>query len=166
MHFALKSACASVALVVLSVFQCGCQQQDGPSTTTSSTSEAASMNGAAGQMAGLYDGRQVTINVMQFSDTAASRIGNNKSHNTIYVYNDLDEPSQFLPVLDAIQGDGFNPLWEQVQIVFKPGVTPHQFCSDTDVLAATDITLVDTHELYRCSVVGPQKKAPTLPACM
>jgi hypothetical protein len=35
-----------------------------------------------------------------------------------------------------------------------------QFTSDTDVLAAAqrgEITLTDTEEFYRCSVVGPKK---------
>ena len=66
----------------------------------------------------------------------------------------------FVSVLDAIQGDGFNPIWEEVQITFNPGVTPVQLTSDTDVLAAEaagQITLTDTEEFYRCSVVGPKK---------
>ena len=63
------------------------------------------------------------------------------------------------PCSTAIQGDGFNPLWEQILIVFNAGFTPHQFTSDTDIDAAAEgpnpeITLVDTHEVYRCSVVG------------
>ena len=62
-------------------------------------------------------------------------------------------------MLDAIQGDGFNPLWLQVLIVFNPGFTPHQFHSDTEVEAAAaganpEITLVVTDEVYRCAVVG------------
>jgi hypothetical protein len=62
-------------------------------------------------------------------------------------------------VLDAIQGDGFNPLWQEVQIVFNPGQTPHQFTSDTAILAAATsgvIMLQPTTEVYRCSVVGPK----------
>ncbi len=62
-------------------------------------------------------------------------------------------------MIDAIQGDGFNPLWEQILIVFNPGFTPHQFTSDEEILEAAagdnpEITLVDTDEVYRCSVVG------------
>ena len=64
-------------------------------------------------------------------------------------------------MIDAIQGDGFNPLWHQVLIVFNPGFTPHQFFSDDEVLAAAaganpEITLDVTDEVYRCSVVGPK----------
>ena len=77
----------------------------------------------------------------------------------IYATNDLDEEQDFAPVINAIQGDGFNPLWLQVLIVFNPGFTPHQFLSDVEVEAAAaaanpEITLVVTDEIYRCSVVG------------
>jgi hypothetical protein len=65
----------------------------------------------------------------------------------------------FVSVLDAIQGDGFNPLWQEVQVVFNAGQTPHQLTSDTDILAAAAngvITLMPTTDVYRCSVVGPK----------
>jgi hypothetical protein len=65
----------------------------------------------------------------------------------------------FISVLDAIQGDGFNPLWREVQITFNGGFTPRQLFSDTEILAAAagsnpEITLTTTDELYRCSVIG------------
>jgi len=86
-------------------------------------------------------------------------IAHNSSANIIYATNDLDEEQDFVPVINAIQGDGFNPLWLQVLIVFDPGFTPHQFFSDVEVEAAAaganpEITLVVTDEVYRCSVVG------------
>src|SRR6266540_3415695 len=56
-----------------------------------------------------------------------SLIGKNPSINTIYASNDLDEEQEFIPVINAIQGEGFNPLWRQVLIVFNEGFTPHQF---------------------------------------
>jgi hypothetical protein len=62
----------------------------------------------------------------------------------------------FTSVLDAIQGDGFNPLWQEVQIVFKT-IAPQQFFSDNEILAAAaagKIALMPTTEVYRCSVVG------------
>jgi hypothetical protein len=62
-------------------------------------------------------------------------------------------------VLDAIQGDGFNPLWVEVQVVFNEGFTAHQFFSDEEIEDAADageITLVPTDEVYRCSVIGPK----------
>ena len=121
---------------------------------------AGSMNGAAGQMPAFYDGEQVTVNMKELPDNAsASLIASDPSVNTIYASNDLDEEQDFLPVIDAIQGDGFNPLWIQVLIVFNDGFTPHQFVSEEQVLAAAagpqpEITLVETDEVYRCSVVG------------
>ena len=120
------------------------------------------MNGAAGQMPAFYDGALFTVNMTELPAGAeGSLLANNPSINTIYASNDLDQEQVFTPVLDAIQGDGFNPLWHQVLIVFNPGFTPHQFTSDTQVLAAAagahpEITLVATDEVYRCAVVGPK----------
>jgi hypothetical protein len=119
-----------------------------------------SKNGAAGQMPAFYDGELFTVNMKEMPGNASgSLIGNNKSINEIYASNDLDEEQDFMPVLDAIQGDGFNPLWRQNLIVFNAGFTPHQFFSDTEVLAAAagpnpEITIVVTNEVYRCAVVG------------
>ena len=117
-----------------------------------------STKGAAGQMPAFYDGELFTVNMFQ---VPGSLLGRNPSVNTIYASNDLDEEQDFMPVIDAIQGDGFNPLWQQVLIVFNAGFTQHQFVSDTQVLAAAaganpEITLVVTDEVYRCSVVGPK----------
>lgn len=128
-------------------------------TATTGVTRAGSVKGAAGEIPAFYDGRLITINSVEVSDVAADHIGENKTHNDIYVTNDLDEKQDFNPVIDAIQGDGFNPLWEQILIVFNRGVTPHQFTSDEEVEEAAagsnpEITLVDTHEVYRCSVVG------------
>ena len=105
-----------------------------------------------------YDGNQVTINIFEVP-SSETLLASNKSLNTIYVTNDLDEEQDFAPVIDAIQGDGFNPLWHQVMIVFNAGFAPHQFLSDDEVLAAEaagEITLVETDEVYVCAVVGPK----------
>src|SRR5262245_43343131 len=119
---------------------------------------SASTNGAAGQMPAFYEGTQVTVNMKEEPDGAsAALIAHNKSTNTIYAYADLDEEQPFAPVINAIQGEGFNPLWQQVLIKFNSGSTPHQFTSEADVLEAAkagEITLVTTDEVYRCSVVG------------
>jgi hypothetical protein len=129
---------------------------------------AASMNGAAGQMPAFYDDTVFTVNMKQMPDGAsAALIAHNSSINMIFTTEDLDvRPQQFLPVIDAIQGDGFNPLWQQVLIHFNAGVTPHQFTRDDDVLAAANgpnptITLEFTDEVYRCAVVGPGPKRPS-----
>jgi hypothetical protein len=121
-------------------------------------------NGAATQMPAFYDGQQFTVNMKEMPGNASpTLIAHNKSINTIFASNDLDEEQEFIPVIDAIQGDGFNPLWQQVLYVFNRGFTPHQFTSDTEVqdaAAAGQITLTVTDEVYRCSVVGPGPKKP------
>jgi len=108
-----------------------------------------------------YDDRLFTINFMELpSGGEASTLLHNNSINTIYMCDACASTLMFVSVLDAIQGDGFNPLWQEVQIVFNTGNTPHQFTSDTDILAAEqaqEITLVPTSEVYRCSVLGPKK---------
>jgi len=130
--------------------------------TNAALAAQGSMNGAAGQMPAFYDGQQVTVNMKEMpAGSEGALLANDPSVNTIYASNDLDEEQQFIPVIDAIQGDGFNPLWQQVLIVFNAGFTPHQFTSDEQVLAAAagahpEITLVVTDEVYRCAVVGPK----------
>jgi hypothetical protein len=112
--------------------------------------------GRTTQIPAFYDGNRVTINIFEVP-ASDPLLKSNKSVNTIYATNDLDEEQDFAPVIDAIQGDGFNPLWHQVLIVFNPGVAPHQFTSEEDVLAAAaagEITLVETDEVYICAVVG------------
>jgi NAD(P)-dependent dehydrogenase (short-subunit alcohol dehydrogenase family) len=122
---------------------------------------AGSENGRGSARPVYYDANLVTVNMVELSDDAAkSLIANNTSINVIYAYNDLDEPQDFNSVIDAIPTDGFNPLWLQKLIVFNAGFTPHQFFSDEEVLDAAsginpEITLVNTGEIYRCSVIGP-----------
>ena len=169
----------SILLVLVGVFCGACSHHGsmGPTTaprqgtlraSASATdpaapTQASSTNGSASQMPAFYDDKLFTVNMKQMPDPgSASTIAHNGSINEIYASNDLDEEQTFTPVLDAIQGDGFNPLWRQNLIVFNTGFTPHQFTSDTDVLAAAsgsnpEITIVTTDEVYRCSVVGTKK---------
>jgi hypothetical protein len=127
---------------------------------TASASAAGNVNGAAGQRPAYYDGDLFTVNMKELpEDASASVIAHNQGMNQIYASNDLDDEQDFISVIDAIQGDGFNPLWHQNLIVFNQGFTPHQFTSDEEVLAAAqgpnpEITIVSTDEVYRCSVVG------------
>ncbi len=118
---------------------------------------AGNLNGSAGDMPAFYDGKLFTINFKeQPPGGEQSLIAHNGSINTIYM---SDSTPGFVSVLDAIQGDGFNPLWLEVQIAFNPGHTPRQLTSDTEILAAAaagEITLTATDEVYRCSVVGPK----------
>ena len=117
--------------------------------------------GKSTQIPAFYDGKLFTINIKEL-DSSDPLIRHNKSINTIFVSNDLDDEQDFVPVISAIQGDGFNPLWHQDLIVFNDGFTPHQFFSDEEVLDAAagptpEITLVVTDEVYICAVVGPKK---------
>jgi hypothetical protein len=122
------------------------------------TTTHGNVNGAAGEIPAFFNGQSVTINVKQLSDTAAASIlAHNPRLRTIYVTNDLDEKQDFAPVINAVPGQNFNALWLQVQIQFNPGTAPHQFTSEADILAAAkagEITLVNTGEVYRDSVVG------------
>jgi hypothetical protein len=117
---------------------------------------ASNINGSGGDMPAYYDGNLFTINFKLLKPD----MHKNPSFNTIYQCDACAASGlNFVSVLDAIQGDGFNPIWEEVQITFNDGFTPVQFTSDTDVLAAAaagNITLTDTEEFYRCSVVGPK----------
>src|SRR2546425_11605154 len=120
---------------------------------------SASDNGAAGDMPALYDGELFTINFKKMPPGGTdANIQHNGSINTIYMSDPgLPGGQPFISVLDAIQGDGFNPLWREVQINFNTGHTPHQFASDNEILSAAlsgEITLTTTDEVYRCSVVG------------
>jgi hypothetical protein len=137
-------------------------QSEAPAATASQTQAVAlaqgSSNGAAGQMPAYYEGQLFTVNMMEVPNSDPL-IAKNPSVNEIYASNDLDEEQDFIPVIDAIQGEGFNPLWRQILIVFNAGFTPHQFVSEDQIDAAAagptpEITLVETDEVYRCSVVG------------
>jgi hypothetical protein len=115
-------------------------------------------------MPAYYDGKQFTINFKEMPKNAeAALLAHNHNVNTIYMMDDtLPGGQPFVAVLDAIQGDGFNPLWNEVQISFNAGFTPHQFTSDTHIDSSAtstppEITLTTTDEVYRCSVVGPKK---------
>ena len=123
-----------------------------------------SMNGRAGTMPAYYDGKLFTINFKEMPMHAeASLLAHNKNVNTIYMSDStVIAGKPFVAVLDAIQGDGFNPLWNEVQITFNAGFTPHQFYSDTHIDSAAtsnppEITLTKTDEVYRCAVIGPKK---------
>ena len=131
-------------------------------TPVRNATQAGSLNGSAGQMPAYYDDQLLTINFFELPSSGESAVlGHNRSVNTIYMSDPgLPGGASFISVLDAIQGDGFNPLWLEVQIVFNAGHSPRQLTSDTDVEAAAaggEITLIATHEVYRCSVVGRKR---------
>ncbi len=110
-------------------------------------------------MPAYYDGTLFNINFTELPSGGESAVEqHNGSKNIIYRCDSCG--FLFISVLDAIQGDGFNPLWEEWQIHFNDGVQPRQFYSDDEVLTARDngeITLTDTDEMYVCAVLGRKK---------
>jgi hypothetical protein len=161
---AWNSAGAQIALITLSAMWSACQSDPtaprmaSPSGTNPMVQEsrsvkaALSTNGAAGQTPAFYEGDLFTVNMKELPEGAsAATIAHNGNINEIYASNDLDDEQDFVPVINAIQGEGFNPLWRQNLIVFNQGFTPHQFTSEADVLAAAaganpEITIVPTDE--------------------
>src|SRR2546427_9977625 len=127
-----------------------------------SPARAGSTNGSAGDMPASYDGTLFTINFKELPpDAETSAIDHNAAINKIFMSDPgLPGGQPFVSVLDAIQGDGFNPLWREFQITFNSGFTPRQLTSDTEVAGAAqsgEITIRTTDEVYRCSVVGPKQ---------
>ena len=118
-------------------------------------------NGPSTYMPAYYDGKLFTISFKELPPKAemATELHNN-SKNIIYQSDQaVAEGFNFVSVLDAIQGDGFNPLWEEWQITFVK-IDPRQYFSDNEILAAAgvgNITLMDTNEMYICAVVGSKK---------
>src|SRR5881227_2027984 len=114
---------------------------------------AGNENGSAGDMPAYYDHQLLTINFMELpSGGENANIARNGSINTIFMSDaGLPGGQPFISVLDAIQGDGFNPLWLEVQINFTAGHNPRQLFSDDEIMdafRAREITLSVTDELY------------------
>ena len=133
-------------------------------TSFATPAPAASANGTASDMPAYYDHQLFTINFMSLPGTATTSLFRaNGSINTIYT--DFAENvggQPFVSVLDAIQADGFNPLWQEVEVRFAAGHAPRQLFSDNEVLAAAaagEVTLHASGEIYRCSVVGMKPAA-------
>jgi hypothetical protein len=134
----------------------------GGSSTSTDRQALGSASGSGGDMPAYYDGALLTINFKELPPGGeSSNLQHNGSINTIYQCDQCEANGMmFVSVLDAIQGDGFNPLWNEVQITFAAGATMKQFTRDDDITAAAaagTITLTPTTEVYRCSVVGPKK---------
>jgi len=114
-------------------------------------------NGVSGVTNVYYDGQLFMMNSKLFTDQSGSSIStNNKSMNILY------ESNGFVTVTNAIQNDGYNALWQEVDITFNSGFTPHQFYRDDDIVAAAsgpnpEITLTPTDEIYRCDIIQHTK---------
>jgi hypothetical protein len=129
----------------------------------------ATPNGITTVMPAFYDDQLFNINFTELVASENKLLAHNGSLNVIYMSDGCMPGGQmFVSVIDAIQGDGFNPLWQEVQVVFdNPAFPCQQLTSDTDILAAAAdnsmcpgsvlsscVTLQPTTEVYRCSVIG------------
>src|SRR6059036_2382984 len=124
------------------------------------TARAASTSGSASAIPAYYDHNLFKIQFVEFSPAAErSLIQHNTGLNFIYQSDPgLPGGQPFISVIDAIPTDGFNPIWEEVQITFLDGHTPRQLFSDDEIGAAVEsgeIKLDFTGEVYWCPVVGP-----------
>jgi hypothetical protein len=124
------------------------------------SSSGAGSAGVSSEIPAYYDGKLLTIQFVEFSANAEKNLlQHNQSLNFIYQSDPgLPGGQPFISVIDAVPTDGFNPVWEEVQIAFTAGNTPRQLFSDTEVEAAFnagEITLTLTGEVYWCPVVGP-----------
>src|SRR5689334_4047099 len=111
--------------------------------------QSRSENGSSGDMPAYYDHHLLTINFMELpAGGESANLARNHSINTIFMSDaGLPGGQPFISVLDAIQGDGFNPLWLEVQINFTSGHTPRQLFSDDEIanaFVAGEITLTAT----------------------
>ena len=127
------------------------------SLTTMAVAQTA--KGAASAIPAYYDGALFMIQFVEFPPAAeAMLLQHNGSLNFIYQSDPgLPGGAPFISVIDAIPTDGFNPIWEEVQVEFTAGNTPRQLFSDDEVLAAAaagEVTLTLTGEVYWCPVVG------------
>lgn len=154
---------STTALCLAAVAAAGCASDaTGPKQSIPATRASVATtntNGIGGAMPTFYDGTLFTINFKEIaSGGEAANLMHNGSINNIYQSDGCNPGGHmFVSVIDAIQGDGFNPLWQEVQLVFpNPGMC-QQFSSDDQILAAAAagvVQLVPTGELYRCSVIG------------
>src|SRR5712691_1488321 len=99
---------------------------------------AGSSNGRGSVIPAYYDAELFNIQFVEFPPAAEKAIlEHNKSLNFIYQSDaGLGGGEPFISVIDAIPADGFNPIWEEVQITFVPPIVPRQLLSDTEVADA------------------------------
>jgi hypothetical protein len=104
---------------------------------------------------GFYDCESITLLHHDFTDhSAESLLVHNRNVNHIF------EALGMTDVVDAVPGDHFNGIWQEVQIEFT-NVPGHQYCSDEDIMndaAAGRIALHYTSEVEICVVVGPHAR--------
>lgn len=149
-----------IATITL-IFATSCSKTESTSNATPTSPQLNSSKGIGSAIPAYYDSSLLKIIFVEFSAAAeANLIAHNKSLNFIYQSdNGLPNNQPFISVIDAVPGDGMNPVWREVQIVFNQGFTPRQLFSDNAVAAAAtgpnpEITLDTTNEVYWCPIVG------------
>lgn len=136
------------------------------SATVIAASGQGNVNGAGSAIPAYYDSMLFTIHFVELPATAEKTVlAHNSGLNVIYQSDPgLPGGQPFISVIDAIPGDGMNPLWQEFQITFNEGFTPRQLFSDDEIKAAAsgttpEITLTPTTEVYRCPVVAQKPSA-------
>jgi len=83
---------------------------------------------SASEIPAYYDHELFTIQFVEFSPASEqSLLKHNKSLNFSYQSDPgLPVGEPFVSVIDAVPGDGFNPIWEEIQITFTEVNTPRQ----------------------------------------
>src|SRR5216683_1338725 len=99
---------------------------------------AGGTGGSGNTIPAYYDHNLFNIQFVEFSPAAEkSLIQHNASLNFIYQSDPgLPGGQPFISVIDAIPTDGFNPIWEEIQITFTAGRTPRQLFSDNEIADA------------------------------
>ncbi len=128
------------------------------------SARAGSSSGIGSAIPAYYDHNLFTILFVEFPPaTEQVLLQHNASLNFIYQSDPglANGTQPFISVIDAIPTDGFNPIWEEVQVTFTAGHTPRQLFSDDEVLGAAasgEVTLEFTGEVYWCPIVGQKPK--------
>lgn len=151
-------------LILGVVFISSCSKKDMKEMQQQSSSENLKSSGITTTIPAYYDSVIFNIQFKQLSpQAAATQIAHNPGINFIY-QSDPGLPGNlpFISVIDAVPGDGMNPIWREVQITFNQGFTPIQLYRDDQVLAAASgsnpmITLTYTDEVYSCPIMGKGK---------
>jgi hypothetical protein len=156
----MKKAMTIIATIALFFFT-SCSKTGMQTGSAKTISQTNSTKGIGSAIPAYYDSMLLKIIFVEFSSTAeANLIAHNNSLNFIYRSDPgLPNNQPFISVIDAVPGDGMNPVWREVQIAFNPGFTPRQLFSDNAVLAAAsgpnpEISLDMKNEVYWCPIVG------------
>src|SRR5689334_6672257 len=115
-------------LAMIAFFGCKKETTDPqqPAAATASASDGSGGNAAHGigsAIPAYYDSVIFKIIFVEFpSSSEATLIAKNRSLNNIYQSDPgLPGGAPFISVIDAVPGDGMNPVWREIQITFNAG---------------------------------------------